>query len=388
MGSFSDNGYERFRLDEWVTLVKDLYFSVFGSNIDLSDDTQDGQLAGAIAEAMSNQDQQTEDVGNSFDPNSATGNEQSTLVTLNGIKRAESTSSIVTLRLFGTDATTVVAGSLVRESENNEQFATDNDAVISAPYTEVSATAVNSGAIIASAATLTIIDSQTAGWDSVTNENDATVGEDEESDTDLRVRRRNSVAISSEGNQASVSGALKNLDDVISAIVKENFTSSIDSDGVDPHSIACVVEGGSAADIADTIWTKKSGGCDLFGSLTETVIDSDGFEQDIEYSRPTDVNIYVEVTVKELSDYPADGDQQIKDAIVAYFETDPDTRLAIGDDVIYSEVYNPCNSVEGASITNLTVDIVTPAVDKLDIIIAYNELARFDDARITVTSNP
>lgn len=385
MGVFDSTGYTRERLDEWVTNVKNLYYGIFGTNIDLSDDSKDGQLSGAFAEALSNEDQKAEDVYKSFDPAQASGTALSTLVTLNGITRNEATYSTVTLTLSGTDGTTVTAGSLVRSSDTDEQFSTDNDVSISGGTAAVTATAINSGAIIANAGTLTVIDTNISGWDSVTNNNDADVGQDEESDEDLRIRRKNSTAISAQGNVDAVYGALGEVDGVTSVIVKENSTSATDSDGITAHSIAAIVEGGDASDIANTIWLTKSAGCNTYGALTETIQDSQGFDQEINYSRPTDVDIYIETTVSAIGDVSSDLETEIQEAIVDYFENDTDTALLIGDDVIYSAVYVPIMSVGGVSVTALTVDTVTPATGTTDIAIAFDEIARFDTSRITVT---
>lgn len=385
MGLFSDDGYVRERLDEWQTKLKNIYYSTFGSNIDLSDDTLDGQLIGANAEAFSNQDQQVEFVSKVCDPAQAQGSYLSTLVKINGIERSGATFSTTTLSITGTDGTIISAGSLVRETTNDEKFATDNEVTIASGVATVTATAENSGAIIATSGTLTIIDSQIAGWSTVTNNNDATLGKDEESDADLRIRRRNSTAISSTGNVEAVSGALLAVDGVTSSIVKENETGSVDADGISAHSIACIAEGGTAADIAETIYNKKSAGCNTFGALTETITNSEGFDKDINYSRPTDVDIYIDMDVRQLSGYPTDGEDQIKAAIIEYFENDSETRLLIGDDVIYSEIYNPINTVDGVSVVDLTVGVSASPTGKVDVTIDFDELARFDTSRISIT---
>ena len=385
MGVFSDSGYVRERLDEWQTKLKNIYYSIFGSNVDLSDDTQDGQLIGANAEAFSDQDQQVELISKVCDPAQAQGSYLSTLVKINGISRNGSTSSTVTLTITGTDGTIISAGSLVRETTNDEKFSTDNDVTISSGTATVTATAVSSGVVVATAGTLTTIDSQIAGWTSVTNSNDATLGQDEESDANLRIRRKNSTAISSTGNTEAVAGALLALDGVATSIVKENETGSVDSDGISAHSIACIVEGGTAADIANSIYNTKSSGCSTFGALAETIVNSEGFDKDINYSRPDDVDIYISMNVRQLSGYPSGGEDQIKAAIIEYFENDSETRFIIGDDIIYSEIYNPINSIEGVSVTDLTVGIASTPTGKIDVTIDFDELARFDTSRIIIT---
>ena len=65
-------------------------------------------------------------------------------------------------------------------------------------------------------------------------------------------------------------------------------------------------------------------------TITEIVTDSQGFAQTIKFSRPTTVDIYVEVDLTVDSNlYPANGDDQVEAAIVAYGDA-----LGIGTDVV------------------------------------------------------
>jgi uncharacterized phage protein gp47/JayE len=386
MGVFNQDGYIRARLDEWVTDVKNIYYRIFGTNIDLSSDTMDGGLSGAFAEALSNEDQKAEAVYKSFNPSEAEGVALSTLVQLNGITRLAATYSTVTLNITGVDTTVIPAGAVVRTSDTGEPFETDTEATISGGTATVTATAQNSGAVIALSGTLTVIDTNIAGWTSVTNNNDAIEGNDEETDESLRIRRKRSVAISSQGNVDSVYSALGDLDGVTSVSVEENRTSVTDpTTGVTAHSIGCVVQGGELDEIAETIWQQKSGGCNTYGSITETIVDSQGFNQDIDFSRPTDVDIYIDILASALDNYETGDDEAIKTAIVDYFETNDVTRQTIGEDVIYSEVYVPAMSTGNVSITSLTIGITASPTGTADITIDYDELARFDEARINVT---
>lgn len=350
MGTFSNDGYLRDRTTTWQAALKALYYSIFGTDIDLSDDAQDGQIIGAMAEALANQDQQVEFVSKVCNPDQAQGSYLSTLVRINGITRRGATKATVVLTLTGTNGTVIPAGSRVQNA-SGDQFETDADVTISSGTASVSATAVVAEYLTAAAGSVTTIVDNISGWTAVTNANDAVAGADEESDTDLRIRRRASVALAATGNVQALYGALLSLDNVTDAVVKENFTGSTDSDGITEHSVACIIEGGTYADIAETILNTKSAGCDMFGSITETVTDSQGFDVDVKFSRPEDINIFVTVGIDALADYPDSGDTDIAQAIEDYFTS----IQAIGEDVIYSKVYNPVNTIPGVSVTSLTI---------------------------------
>ncbi len=262
MGTFSSDGYIRERMDAWQTKLKDIYYSIFGDDIDLSDDSQDGQVIGALSEAFANQDQQVELVSKVCNPNEAQASYLSTLVKINGINR-------------NTD----------------------------------------------------------------------------ETDTALRIRRRDSVAIAATGNVQAVLAALVNVTGVTSAVVKENPDGSPDVDGISGHSIACIVEGGDNQTIAEEIYRTKSAGCGMDGDITINVEDANGFLVPVNFYRPELINIRVAVDIAELSDYPTTGDADVKQAIVNYF-----TELQeVGDDVILSQMYNPINTVPGVSVTSLKI---------------------------------
>lgn len=384
MGTFSINGYTRERLNDWQTKLKNIWFGVFGTSIDLSDDTMDGQLIGATAESLSNQDQQVEFMSKVCDPAQAQGTYLSTLVKINGIQRIQASHSNVTLTLTGINGTVIAAGSRVRSATTQEVFITDNAATIAATTASVTATAVNSGAVAALAGTVTIIDTQIPGWTSVTNASAATVGINQESDSALRVRRANSVALAGTGNVDAVRGALLSIDSVTAAIVNENDTSST-VDSVPAHSIACVVSGGDGDTIAETILLKKSSGCSTYGTTTANVTDSQGFTKAINYSRPSTAStlVYVNINYTYLGDEPTDFETQIKTALVDYFSVNESTRLYIGDDVIYSELYVPLNALGNVSITSLTLGFSATPTGTSSLTVAWNQLAVFDAARIT-----
>lgn len=385
MGYFTNEGFQRERLADWQAKIEAIYYSVFGSNIDLSANTLDGQLIGLLAEMLSNQDQVLESCVKVVNPNEAASTWLSSLAFLNGLTRNDATKSTASVTFSGQNGTIIPAGTVVSETQNGAKFETDASATIASGTATVSCTALEAGATIATAGTITELETQIAGVDSVTNAADAVVGREYESDGDLRIRRLRSVAVSSIGLVDSVRAALADLDDVESVSVLENKTNTTDADGLPPHSIAAIVVGGDDTEIAESILAKKSIGCDTYGSTTETVYDSEGTAVDISFSRPSPINIYIEMDIRKLQGFESTGEDDIKAAIIDYFETNTDTRLTIGGDVIYSQLYIPIMGVPGVSVTDLTVGTTASPTGKTDIAIAFDEIADFDTSRITIT---
>ena len=149
-----------------------------------------------------------------------------------------------------------------------------------------------------------------------------------------------------------------------------------------------MVSGGVDSEIAQTIWLKKPAGILAFGDTTEQIIDSQGISHDISFSRPTPIDIYVEVTLTTYAEYPANGDELIKQAIVDYANGDliENRSFGLSDDVIYTRLYTPINTVPGHEIDDLQISVTSPASGTANIVIGPTEIANFLVNNITVIS--
>ena len=385
----STEGFQRKRLDLLLEELNAEVKAIFGDNFNVSPESPDGQINGVISESNANLWELAEEAYNAFNPSAATGATLSNLVQLNGITRLEATSSRASLSLTGTAGTLIPAGSLVSTSDTGDQFATETDITLDgAGNGSVLASAVETGPITALTGTLTEIDTPITGWSTVTNSADATVGTDEETDVELRSRRERSVARDAQAIIDAIYAAVANIDGVTQTVVLENDTDAVDSNGLPPHSFQVIVVGGDDQEIGDTIWLKKPAGIPAFGSTTVQVDDSQGIPHDISFSRPTTVDIYVEVTVNAFSDYPANGDDLIKQAIVDYANGDliVGRDFTLAEDVIYTRLYTPINSVQGHEIVDLKIDTVFPPTGTANIAIGPTEISNFLVANITVIS--
>ena len=91
----------------------------------------------------------------------------------------------------------------------------------------------------------------------------------------LKIRRRQSLSIGSTGYLNGLQASLSQLEGMVDVKVYENITDTT-ADTIPPHSIWVVVDGGTAEDIADTIYKKRSAGCGMKGSQTYTIITPSG----------------------------------------------------------------------------------------------------------------
>ena len=385
----SSTGFNRKRLNQLLDELNSEVKSIFGENFNVSPESPDGQINGVISESNANLWEIAEEAYNAFNPKAAAGTTLSNLVQLNGITRLAATRSHVELTLTGDSGTVIPEGSLISTSDTGDELSTDVSVTIDGTGNAiVQATALEFGPITMLAGTITEIDSPVTGWGTVDNISDAIEGTNEESDPDLRARRQRSVARDAQAIIDGIQSAVENIDNVTQALVLENDTDAVDANGLPAHSFQVVVSGGADIDVADIIWLKKPAGIQAFGDITEQIIDSQGVSHDISFSRPTAVTIYVEVTLTTFAEYPANGDDLIKQAIVDYANGDlVDNRsFGLADYVIYTRIYTPINSVAGHEIDDLQISISSPASGTANIAIAVDEIADFQIANITVVS--
>jgi uncharacterized phage protein gp47/JayE len=381
MTTVDSTGFLRTRLDERVAQLVADYQAIYGDDIQVNPDDIDGQFLGILAERISDLDQLAEDVYNALNPQLATGVGLSRLVQLNGIRRQAGAYSTATVTLGGTAGTLIPAGSLVQSPANTNMWQTVADATIASTGTAtVGVRCTVFGAIAAASGALTKISSPLFGWQTVTNASAATLGRSEETDEDLRIRRRASTNTPGQCILDALYGALANLPGVVAARVYENYSDAIDSNGLSAHSIYCVVDGGDDAQIANLIWVKKTAGTTLIGSSVQTVTDSQGQPHDVRYARPADVNVYIAVSVTKRPGYPTAGAVAIKNAIVAYGLT-----LAIGDPLLDTRLYTPVNTVPNHYINSIYIGTSPGPVSGSNIAVAFDARIRIDASRITVT---
>ncbi|HHS9581413.1 TPA: baseplate J/gp47 family protein [Raoultella planticola] len=366
------------------------YFQqIYGSDAYLEPDSKDGQMVALMALAIHDANNTAISVYRSFSPATALGDALTSNVKINGITRRSATNSTVDLLLTGTVGTTITNGS-VRDT-NSVVWNLPATVVIGSDGTVVAtATCANSGAVAAVAGSVNGINTPTRGWASVTNPLAATVGVAAETDAELRVRQSQSVALASLTPFDAVDGAIANVEGVTRHKLFENDTEATDSNGLPPHSISAIVEGGDATEIANTIRSVKGQGVSTYGTTAVIVTDKYGNPYIIRFSRPVDVPIYVSITLKALTGYSSEVGDEIKTAVAAYINS-----LAIGDSVLLSRVYSPANLgvVSGGNaryydIMELLIGRSADDVAAANVVVAYDESASCSVDNIVLVVTP
>lgn len=234
------------------------------------------------------------------------------------------------------------------------------------------------GPVVQPVGTIDTIATPVLGWDSVNNPTEAAIGSFIETDSELRERFRNSKFDKSTNVIESLYSAILGIQGVQDLRIYENDTSITDSNGVLGHSFLTIVDGGLGTAIAQAIWDNKPIGILSQGSTTVTILDTQGLPHDVNFSRPTPVTIYIEIDLTTNSQFPPNGEDAIRDALIKYI-----SDLKIGDDVIYSRLYTPINSVSGHQVNSLNIATSPSPTGTSNIPIDFDELATTDYVAIT-----
>ncbi|SFU71317.1 baseplate J/gp47 family protein [Alicyclobacillus macrosporangiidus] len=358
--------------------------SIFGADIYLQPDSQDYQWISAFASIIYDSYLLAQAVYNSRGPATAVGSGLDVIVGINGLQRKPAVYSTCPVVLTGTPGTTITNGVVGDVNGNNWSLPTPVIIPSSGTIT-VQATCQTEGAIVANPGDINTIVTPTLGWSAVTNTVAATVGSPVETDAQLRARQVMSTAQPSQSILDGLKGAIAAIAGVTRFAVYENDTNATDANGLPPHSICCVVEGGTPQDIGNAIFTRKTPGCATVGSTSVQVTDSYGVATTIRYDVPTYVDIDVAITVKQLSGYTSDTTAAIQSAVADFLN-----GLPIGGDVYISSLWGAALSVNAAlssptfSITSLQAAVHSQTLGTADIPIAYNQVARGNPSYVTV----
>lgn len=384
-------GIEIDTLDIRTERVKNTIRIEISDNMDLSSDQPSGQFVEIICERIQAAFELLQEIHTAFDPDQATGNLLAMLAVLTGSSKQGATKGTVTLTLNLDAATTVLAGAVFQVAgEPTNRWVTDVDVTsVGAGNYDVASTAQNAGAIQALAATITVIVTPQAGLNSCTNALDAQEGLDEETDTELRLRRTQEVFLPGAADVTAIQAQISDIAGIISVFVDEN-TSTHAVGTLPPSHIECIIWDGSPpavanADIAEVIFEQKPASKNAYGTTVVAHTDSVGTSHQIGFTRVTVVNILCDITLEVGSDYV--GDVIVQSTINTYIET----TLLVGGDVLRADIIQYVNELDGiinVDIANLKLSKKPAATTAVDITIARTEKAMVEvqATDITVTT--
>lgn len=402
MAEITSSGFVGSTLIQYKTEIETKYLSI-DSQWNIRPESIDGSSIAINSEVFANLDDQIGLAYSACDPDTAIGQGLNNLSAINEVFRKDATFSTASVNISGIDGTTIPAGKTVRSKANGTLWAIDSGVTISG-VTQASVTCLTQGAQSASAGDLSIIADPVGGWQSVTNPNAAILGNDEESNSDLRMRRKNEVAKQSNNQLDSIRAAISSLDGITHLFVDENEEQATDANGVLGKSYIVFVAGGDNEDIAKAMAGKKNPGCGQNFSNTafpnKEVINTTTPEHNAPFRatffRPETKTVYVDVKVKETGSLSTSATSDIENAIIEYANATlfegvtglgfDSTGFDIGESVPAGKLHTPVNKIiaDNGYVESIDVSLTDGGTGQL-VSISYGELSTFAQGNIKVT---
>ncbi|MGA1801487.1 baseplate J/gp47 family protein [Rhizobium sp. HT1-10] len=367
--TFGDNGFIVPSTTDILNGVISDINTAFGGNLNPSLETPQGQLASSEAAVIDNTNQIFLWYTQQSDPAYASGRMQDAIARIYFIERNAAQPTVVQALCTGLAGVVIPVGSLATASDGNQYVCTSAGTIPSTGNITLSFACTVTGPIPCPEGTLNAIYRSIPGWDAITNVSDGVIGNDVESRSAFEARRAQSVALNSSGSLPSVKGAVLNVANVIDAYVTENNTDTTQVIGgvtLAAHSIYVAAVGGTSADVAQAIWSRKAPGCAYNGNTTVTVLDkSVGYSPpypsyQVKFQIPSSLPISFAVNIANTSLVPADAAVQIQNAIInAFAGGDGGARARIGTTLYASRFYTPIASL-GSWVQIISIEIGSP----------------------------
>lgn len=370
---------------EILAYLQSQYRSIYGADVYLEPDSQDGQFLAVQALAISDANAAIIAAYLSYSPSTGQGAGLSNNVKINGISRAIPTSSQVDLVIIGQAGTIITSG--IVEDQNSNKWALPESVTIPPSGTiTVTATCTTLGAVSAGLNQVNKIVTATRGWQSVTNPSAASMGSPVETDPALRGRQKISTALPSRTVLEGTIGAVASVAGVTRYVAYDNDTSVTDANGIPANHLAMVVEGGDVTAIASAIAAKKGPGGGTFGTTSATVPNVYGMPITIGFFRPMYRAITGAMSVKALAGYTTAIGTAAQKAVSDYVN-----QVAIGGGpsgtVEWADALTAANSVPGSSTFKLTALTLSGpgGAGAPDVPLAFNQAASCTPASIVLT---
>jgi uncharacterized phage protein gp47/JayE len=380
--------------------------TIYGSDINLDSNSPDGQFVAGFVQPSIDLREKAVALNNSFDPDSAIGTFLDQRAAINNVERKGGSFTIqpvdiivnATVNLQGLDANfndIDGTGYTVQDDAGNEFILIDSSTVIPPVFpilhTTLNFRAREIGEVNVVQNTITNPVTIVLGVTSINNsQEELSLGVDQETDAQLRLRRKQSVALNSVGYLDGMLAALLNVEGVTDAVAFENDDSIVDGDGIPPSGIWAIVLDGANTDIADVIYNKKGAGINMKGSLEVEVTNDSGQVLTMKFDRPTPVTLFMQIFITVTGNVDVEAQKsEIKDYIVDNISYDINQTAEVSE--IISVTRDGLESLGfPAFVTDANISIDSLSGPWSDLIDAPTKDSQFTfgNADITMEFNP
>lgn len=387
--------------EELVSYYTTQFQQIYGADINLDSSSPDGQLMNIFVQSVLDLQDLLVQVYNTFDPDNAIGNVLDQRVAINGIQRQAGTYTITpitvvtsqSVNLYGVDQTAQPVYTISDNAGNRWELLSTVLGLATGTHV-LSFRAALPGANLTIPNTITVPVTIVLGVTSINNPTTyTTLGINEETDAQLKVRRQKSVSIVSQGYLAGLLAALEAIVGMESAFVYENRSDFTDVDGVPGHSIWVIVSGtAAAADIARAIYNKRNAGCGMFGDTTYDITQVDGTLFTVQWDNVVAQNLFTTFVVTSLNGTTPPDIAAIRAGLVTALTLGVNAEVNINQLATLVQEIDPNTLVTGAGFTtgqtqvmNLS-DVAASGAFKISYNGEDSAAINFGDATATVQS--
>jgi hypothetical protein len=254
----------------------------------------------------------------------------------------------------------------------------------------ISFVCTQTGPIVVSPSTLTVITTPISGWTSITNAAAGVTGAEVATDAQARQEQEADLMQAGSSTAQAIQAALPydaelltGVPGVLSCSVLENYGDYTDENGLPGHSIEVVIYNDSTEDpdaIAAAIWAEKPAGIVTYGALSGSYTDVNGTVQTVRYSKTAARPVYLVYTLTKGAGYV--GDTAVKAAIVAamiakYTETGADVNA------LHAHAL-PLALTGVLDVTAFALGFAPGPTGMSNLSVNVREIATFDVARVTI----
>lgn len=334
------------------------YKEVYGSDIDVSNITADGIFINNIALIINNILQSYKTLYANLDVNTASGVYLDSLCRLANITRKQPSQSTVQLRITALQATTLEDNTIFVDSSGNEWlYDGQNTSLGLNEQATITVVCQEYGPIKAPAGSI----SQTleASYLQVEQLVDATVGQNEETDSALRARRAQSTGASGTTVIESIIGSLLDLDGIDDVNIINNNTddddTAVDTSTIDAHSVYITVRQSNDSltneMIGEVIYNKLTPGIatsDFTGAATNGVAKSytkqlapeiSWLSNVVDWKKAVPIHPSFTVTITPGTYFNEDTITTIKQKVIEYMNSVRLNALPQKNDIIIAATY-------------------------------------------------
>ncbi|EON3359427.1 baseplate J/gp47 family protein [Yersinia enterocolitica] len=337
---FNNNGLEIDTFRDLFQTLSDAYKDIYGQDIDLDQESPDGQRVAIEAQARTDIEASLQWLYSQMDPDFNTGDMQQIIAKLHGLYLRPGSRSQRDLNVATDRPVFLYSGYKIRDQSNQVWFVRQN-VTIPAGTTTVTFFAQDFGKVTGLIADTFTQLTPELGVLSITADAVAVVGRDEETPEEFRQRRNRSLENPATGSTGAIFAKVAQLPGVTDLNIGENDT-KVDNPvtGIPANSIWLVVEGGAVSDIVEVMIKQKGGGTGVKGEVTgryiETLVRPDGttlqIAHDMQFDRPVYKPLHINLTAKrKVTNDPVDLDT-LKEALAKRV-------MHIGEEIDANEFY-------------------------------------------------